>query len=90
MRAGCAPRSGWSDLLVFRQGSVAGAVWDRGTTRLTGLDRGTGTGLCCGLVPIFETERSQSWRKRPDRTVRYGYKSGNRNSEQFGAYERYS
>ena len=32
MRAGCAPRSGWSDLSVFRQGSVAGSVWDRGTT----------------------------------------------------------
>ena len=25
-----------------------------------------------------------------DRTVRYGYKSGNHNSERFGAYERYS
>ena len=28
--------------------------------------------------------------ERLDRTVRYGYESENRNSERFGAYERYS
>ena len=38
MRAGCVPRSGWSDFSVFRQESISGSVWDRGTT----LDKGKG------------------------------------------------
>jgi hypothetical protein len=32
VHAACAPRSDRSDLLVFQLGSVAGVVWDRGTT----------------------------------------------------------